>query len=70
MSKIRVQITGDLPTELFLAFVQHVRAFDAEHADCHFEMFANSNDWTPDQIMEMIAKVEPPLPFTRVQRKQ
>jgi hypothetical protein len=53
-----------MPTALVHAFLQHIRDFDSQHLDCHFEMGADI-DKPIAEIIEML-RIHPELTITKV----
>jgi hypothetical protein len=65
-----ISVEGEIPASLLLKFLQHMRNFDQEHADCHFEMFASGDDVTDENIKHALANVHPPFKIVEKFRKQ
>jgi hypothetical protein len=67
--KTKIFTVAEVPTTLAHAWLQHLRDFDAAHADCHFEIFADSPDATLQEIVEIV-KVHPKLSFQEIFKRQ
>lgn len=68
--KTTIVYSAEIPTELLHAFVQHIRDFDAAHADCHFKIHANPDAATTVAELQAALQIEPPLAVVRTIRKQ
>lgn len=67
---MNIKIEGEMPSSLLLAFLQCIRTFDQQHANCHFEMFAGGDDITNEEIQNALDNVVPPFKFTETFNKQ
>lgn len=65
MSKIF--ITAHLPDALIQPWLQHVRDFDQQHPDCHFEIAADCPDLSLAQMVEAL-RISPELTFNEIIR--
>jgi hypothetical protein len=61
----RVFIRATVPDDLLQEFVQHIRDFDATHADCEFEVMADCPDMSVEKMVGAL-RVEPALSFTEI----
>jgi hypothetical protein len=66
--RCKIVLTADLPVDLLQSFMQYVRTFDAEHADCRFKI-EGTVDLTTTEINVMIDEIKPPLPLRKTIRK-
>jgi hypothetical protein len=66
---MRIFTAADVPDELAHAWLQHLRDFDTAHPGCHFNVLSDASGVSTAEILEAL-KVEPPLPFVDVVKKQ
>lgn len=62
---VRIFTITNIPGDLAMDWLQHLRDFDIAHPGCHFEVMADTPDMTLAQAVEMV-RVNPELTFTRI----
>lgn len=57
---MKICTVADVPDELAQAWLQHMRDFDATHPGCHFQVVAEANDMSTEQMLASLV-LDPPL---------
>lgn len=63
--KIKVFTVAHLPHNLAQAWLQHLRDFDTQHPDCHFEVRAEAPNLTLAEMQKLI-QIDPALRIERI----
>jgi hypothetical protein len=66
--KIQIAITATITRELLFDLVQHIRDFDVNHADCHFNMGAVAGAISAEEVLDILKRVEPPFPLLDIKK--
>jgi hypothetical protein len=62
---MKVFIIAQVPDDLAKPLLQHVRDFDAKHADCHFEFCMDGPEIPLADMVEQL-RIGPELTFTKI----
>jgi hypothetical protein len=54
MSKVKIFVLGQLPQQLMQQWLQHLRDFDVEHPGCHFQIMADAEDASMQEMAKAL----------------